>query len=110
MDGRADIGAAKDTVFQRLVRGDPSISQELLIIAQSQKVPEVTLCIKQELDKDLREKLRNVLLQMDQSTEGRKVLKQFEALRFIKAERADFAAVDKLAQEARASIVEHGKN
>jgi len=110
LDGRADIGAAKNTVLQRLVRNDPFITQELFIIAQSQKVPEVTLCIRSELDQELRNRLSSVLLQMERTTEGRQVLRQFEALRFIKAERADFDIVDKLAQEARASIMEHGEN
>jgi phosphonate transport system substrate-binding protein len=110
LDGRADIGAAKSTVFQQLIRNDPSIGQELLIIAQSRQVPEVTLCIKQGLDGELRQKLQNELLQMNKSEEGRKVLEHFRALRFIKSEIADFAAVDKLAREAKASIVEHGSN
>ncbi|MDW7772974.1 MAG: phosphate/phosphite/phosphonate ABC transporter substrate-binding protein [Desulfobulbaceae bacterium] len=110
LDGRADIGAAKNTVFQRLLRNDPYISQELLIIAQSQKVPEVTLCIRNELDKDLRDRLATVLLQMDKTSEGRKVLKQLEVLRFIKADKSDFDSVARLAQEARASIMEHEQN
>lgn len=110
LDGRADIGSAKDTVFQKLVRNDPSISQELRIIAQSEKAPEVTLCIKNELDRDLREKLRAVLLQMDKTKEGKKVLRQFAALRFIQSNKSDFDQVDKLAQEAWATIVEHGNN
>lgn len=110
LDGRADIGAAKNTAFEKLVRNDPFIKQELLIIAQSQKVPEVTLCIKSELSPDLKQKLRTVLLQMDKTLEGRQVLKQFGALHFIKSENQDFAVVEKLAEEAMAGIVEHGKN
>lgn len=109
LDGRADIGAAKDTVFQKLVRTDPFISQELFVIAQSEKVPEVTLCIRSEMDQELKERLRTVLLQMDKTTEGRNVLRRFEALRFIKSDTSDFEMVDRLAQEARASIVEHGE-
>jgi len=110
LDGRADIGAAKSTSFQKLVRTDPFINQELLIIAQSENVPEVTLCIKSDLDEGLRQKMRNVLLQMDKNGEGRKVLKEFGALRFIKSEKSDFAVVDKLSREAMASIMEHGND
>lgn len=110
LDGRADVGSAKDTAFQRLVRNDLSINQELLVIAQSQKAPEVTLCVSNKFHKDLQGRLGAVLLQMDKTKEGKKVLRQFEALRFVQSDKSDFVQVDKMAQEAWASIVEHGNN
>jgi len=109
LDGRADIGAAKDTVFNKLVANDPSIGRELDIIAQSPKVPEITLCIRNEIDQVLREKLCAVLLDMDKTPQGKQVLKQFNALRFVKSSKADFVRIEEMAQEARAAIAEHGK-
>lgn len=109
LDGRADIGAAKNTVFDRLVANDPSIARELNIIAASPKVPEITLCIKKEIDPVLREKLGAVLLDMDKTPQGRRVLKQFNALCFVKSSRADFVRIEEMAREARAAIAEHGK-
>jgi phosphonate transport system substrate-binding protein len=103
LDGRADIGAAKDTVYNRLVHNDPSIGQELEIIAQSPKVPEITLCIRKEIDPELRARLAEVLLTMDKTADGRKVLEQFKALRFVKSSKADFDGVMKMEQEARAA-------
>lgn len=108
LDGRADIGAAKNTVYGELVHHDPSIRQELDIIAQSPKVPEITLCMTNEIDKDLRARLSAVLLRMDTTSQGKKVLQQFRALRFVKANKADFAKIEEMAQEARAAIAEHG--
>ncbi|MCK9295501.1 MAG: phosphate/phosphite/phosphonate ABC transporter substrate-binding protein [Desulfobulbaceae bacterium] len=109
LDGRADIGAAKNTVFNRLVGNDPSIGQELAIIAQSPKAPEITLCIRQEIDPDLRARLAAVLLQMDKTAEGRKVLQQFNAIRFVKSSRADFGGIEAMEEQARAAIAEHVK-
>jgi len=109
LDGRADIGAAKDTVFNKLVANDPSIGRELDIIAQSPKVPEITLCIRNEIDQVLREKLCAVLLDMDKTPQGKQVLKQFNALRFVKSSKADFVRIEEMAQEARSAIAEHGK-
>ena len=100
LDGRADIGAAKNTVFNRLVSGDPSIGQELKIIARSPMVPEITLCIKNEIDQDLRDRLEETLLTMDQTPEGRTVLAQFKALRFVKSSKADFAGIEEMEKEA----------
>lgn len=110
LDGRADIGSAKNTVFNRLVQADPSISQELRIIARSPKVPEVTLCIRKEVGQDIRERLGAALLNMDRTPEGRKVLGQFEALRFIPSATSDFDIIELMAQEARESIAEHGSD
>ncbi|MDH3328535.1 MAG: phosphate/phosphite/phosphonate ABC transporter substrate-binding protein [Desulfobulbaceae bacterium] len=110
LDGRADIGSVKDTVFEKLVRNDPSISRELSVIAKSQKAPEFTLCVSNQFHKDLKERLGAVLLQMDKTKEGKKALRQFEALRFIQSDKSNFDQVEKMAQEARSSIHEHGNN
>lgn len=109
LDGRAEIGAAKSTVFNKLADADPSIRQELTILAQSPKIPEITLCVRTEIDGNIRAKLGAVLLQMDKTPEGKKVLEQFQAIRFVKSSTADFVKVEELAQEARAAIAEHGK-
>lgn len=109
LDGRADIGAAKNTVYNNLIRHDPSIQQELSVIAQSPKTPEITLCMRSEINQEFRTKLADILFRMDKTVDGKKVLKQFKALRFTKANKADFVKIEEMAQEARASIVEHGK-
>ena len=110
LDGRADIGAAKNTVFNKLVQSDKSISQELHILARSPSVPEVTLCVRREVDENLRERMTAVLLNMDATDEGRKVLARFEALRFIQSNKSDFDIIEQTAQEAWASIAEHGSD
>jgi phosphonate transport system substrate-binding protein len=109
LDGRADIGSAKSTVYSQMVKSDPSIGQELEIIAQSPKVPEVTLCIKSEIAQDFRDRLYSVLLHMDKTPDGEKILKQFKALRFVKASKEDFAVIEKMSQEALGSLTVHGK-
>jgi phosphonate transport system substrate-binding protein len=109
LDGRADIGSAKSTAYKNLVKNDPSVGQELRIIAQSPNVPEVTLCIKSEIDKDLRERLGIVLLQMDKTDDGKKVLKQFGAMRFVTSNKDDFVIIEEMAQKALGALTVHGK-
>jgi ABC-type phosphate/phosphonate transport system substrate-binding protein len=79
----------------------------LEIIAQSPKVPEITLCLRQEIDPGLRGKLATLLLHMDQTPAGREVLRKFKALRFVKANKADFVRIEEMAQEARAVVADH---
>jgi phosphonate transport system substrate-binding protein len=110
LDGRADIGSAKNTVFNKLVQSDLSISQELHILARSPDVPEVTLCVRKEIGDDLREQLSAALLNMDRTPEGRKILARLEALRFIQSNKSDFDIIEQMAQDAWASIAEHGSD
>lgn len=104
LDGRADIGAAKDTVFDKLTRQDPSIGQELQIIARSPQEPEVTLCLRQELGEELRGKIGEALLRMDKTARGKRVLQDFAALRFIAAIPSDFARIEQMAREAGVTL------
>ena len=47
LEKRADVGAAKNTVFARLASRDPRISAELMILARSPDVPENGLCVRE---------------------------------------------------------------
>lgn len=103
LDGRADIGAAKNTTFTKVAQTDPSIENELAILARSPKVPGITLCLRNEVDANLRKQLTDVLLHMETNAAGQKALKQFKALRFVKVNRADFSRIDEMEQEAQAA-------
>ena len=107
LDGRADIGAAKNTTFNRLVQNDPSIQKELYIIAQSPKVPEITLCLSNGIDLNLRERLATVLLNMDKNAPGKEVLEKFKARQFIKPDKGDFAKIEEMAREAQEALTGH---
>ena len=109
LDGRADIGAAKNTTYNAMTNNDPSIQQELEIIARSPKVPEITLCLKSEIAPDLRERMSNALLNMDKTPDGVKVLQQFKVLGFSKASKEDFVIIENMSRETLGSITAHGK-
>ena len=106
LDGRADVGAAKDTVFDKLTHQDPSIGQELRIIARSPQEPEITLCLRQELGGELREKIGAALLHMDKTARGKRVLQEFAALRFVASSPSDFARIEQMAREAGVALAE----
>lgn len=109
LDGRADIGSAKSTVYDDLAKKDPSIKQELRILAKSIEVPETTLCVRSEIPRDLRERLTDALLQMNKSPEGLKALEQFNAKRFVKTEKSDFAKIEEMALKSLGALTVHGK-
>ena len=93
LDGKADIGAAKNTVFLMLAKSDPRVSDELSILAGSPNVPENALCVRSDLDESLKRGLRDALLDMDKNPEGREILHDFGAARFIPTSASDYAPV-----------------
>jgi len=93
LNKRADIGAAKDTVFYRFAKKDPRLLNELEILATSPPVPENGLSMRSDLDPHTLTVLKDCLLRMDKDPEGRKVLENFGASRFIETTEADYKPV-----------------
>ena len=93
LDGRADIGCVKDTIYNNLISQDPTIEKELKIITRSPFMPESTLSIRKDLPEQMKERIKEVLLTMDKEEEGRKVLAQLQAKGFIEASVEDFKPV-----------------
>jgi phosphonate transport system substrate-binding protein len=100
LDGKADAGAAKNTVYDRLRAEDPRIDRELRILAESPPVPSNGLCVRRGLPRALVEKLQRALLALDRDPEGLAVLKQFGALRFIETSSEDYRPVFEMAADA----------
>ena len=99
LEGRADVGAAKNTVFDRLARRDPRLGKELIILARSPEVPENGLALRRDLDLSLKRRIKQTLLQMTEDAEGRRVLQEFGARRFIETTDLDYKPVFDFAEE-----------
>ena len=93
LNGKADIGAAKNTIYEKLKNADHRIIEELLILRRSPDVPENALGLRKDIDEAVRKKLKEVLLDMDNDPEGKDVLQQFGARRFIETTNADYEPV-----------------
>jgi len=98
LNGKADIGAAKNTVFHRLAKEDPRIGKELVVLARSPDVPENALALRKDLEAPLRSRLKEALLNMHMDPDGKQVLERFGALRFIETTDEDYAVVVKYAE------------
>ena len=93
LTGKTDIGSAKNTIYTKLEEADPRIKEKLLILKKSPEVPENSLALRKDIDESVRKKLKKVLLDMHNDPEGKDVLKQFGARRFIETTNADFEPV-----------------
>jgi phosphonate transport system substrate-binding protein len=98
LNKKADIGAAKNTVFNRLAKGDPRIREDLFILTRSPDVPENAIALRKDIDPAVRNRMKETFLNMHLDPEGKQVLEQFGALRFIETTNEDYAVVVKYAE------------
>lgn len=105
LNKKADIGAAKNTVFSRLAQADSRVREELTLLARSPDVPENGLAVRKDLDPAFRNNIKNVLLTMDTDPEGLKVLQAFGAQRFIETDDRDYANVYNIVEEIGLNLI-----
>ena len=99
LNKKADIGAAKNTVFERLAKTDERLMKELLVLEKSPDVPENGLAVRKDLDNSLKIKLKEVLLNMHNDPAGKNILSKFGARRFIETTDKDYGPVFTYARE-----------
>jgi len=100
LNHRADVGAAKNTVYERMRGKSPRIDKELEILATSDPVPSNGLCVLPQMNAGLKKRLKETLLAMQGDPEAQEVLKRFEALRFVDTGIKDYKPVYDMVQEA----------
>ncbi len=106
LDGKADVGVSKNTVYDRFAAGNPRIGRELVILGTSDDVPENALALRRDIDESVKTKIVDALIGMNGDPEGAKVLKAFGARRFIVTTDADYAPVRAYTRELRIDIAE----
>lgn len=104
LDNRAEIGCASSTIFNDLVSKDPTIKRELRVIAQSEEFPEIILCLRKNIPREIKNRIADALLNMNRDPAGKEVLKKFGALKFIKTIVKDLSPIFNLANRARVDI------
>jgi phosphonate transport system substrate-binding protein len=100
LKGLADVGAAKNTIYDRVRVANPRIDQELDILASSPRVPSNGLCVRPELDEQYKIKLKELLLNLHHNPQGVQVLEKLGAKRFVETSREDYRPVQDMAVEA----------
>ena len=100
LNKEADVGAAKNTIYDILKASNPKIDKELVILKESIKVPSNGLCIKNSFDNSITKKLKESLLNMHKDPEGKTVLKKFKAIKFIDTGEEDYSAVFDIIKKA----------
>lgn len=107
LNRKADVGAAKNTVYQRLAVADGRITRDLLILARSPEVPENGLAVRGDIDDSIKNALKAALIDMHKDPAGREVLEAFGARCFIATSDRDYKPVFDYARDARIDLVRY---
>jgi phosphonate transport system substrate-binding protein len=99
LNKEADIGSAKNTIYDQLAVENPLSQKELVILATSGVVPQNCLAVRKDLDPELKNTLRRVLIEMDKDKDGIEALRRFGARGFIETSDGDYEYLYKLSSE-----------
>ena len=108
LNNEADVGAAKNTIYERMQRLHPRIDKELVILASSPRVPSNGLCVRADLAEKYKKQLKNLLLNLHQDKKGIEVLEKLGAQRFVATGKEDYQPVLDLAAEADIDLKKYG--
>jgi phosphonate transport system substrate-binding protein len=93
LNRKADIGAVKNTVFERLKKDNSRLGEEIVILERSPDAPENGLALRKDIDPEIKKKIKQALLLMHEDEEGSKVLNDFGAAKFIATSDSDYRTV-----------------
>jgi phosphonate transport system substrate-binding protein len=99
LNKEADVGAAKNTIYDQLAGENGRIEPELVVLAASGVVPQNCLAVRKDLDPVLKQALKQVLLDMEKNPEGAEVLRRFGARGFIETFDREYSYLYTLAQQ-----------
>ncbi len=94
-----ELGVAKNSVFKKLVKDNPSLEDSLVILAESMPVPSNAFVIRKNSSPQLKNRIKEALLQMDGTNFGREKLDAFGALKFLQTTDADYEPIAKMLQD-----------
>jgi len=110
LNRQADVGAAKHSIYERVRELDPRVDRELLILAESPRVPSNGLLVRSSLPEAIKSKLKSVLLGLHTDPDGKVVLMQFGALKFIETTASDYLPVFEMAKKSGINVMSYDYN
>jgi phosphonate transport system substrate-binding protein len=100
LNGEADFGACKNTIYDEYIKLHPEVQRGLTVLTVSAEVPSNGLGVHPGLDPEVKRRLREALLTMDSREDGQRVLRQFQAQRFVATTLKDYDPVFTMARQA----------
>ena len=105
--GEADIGGAKNHIFNSLREKYPDFKENMIVLAESPEVPSNGLAVSKNLNPAIKLRLKTLLLSLHENPEGRKVLKNFGALRFVETTDKDYSVLYQMVEQLGIDLAEY---
>lgn len=110
LNGKADVGAAKNTIYDLYLKRNSEAAEKLEILARSIPVPSNGLCVSSSISSETIAKLQSALIGLDKTPGGKEVLQRLHALKFVKTKTDDYTPVLNLLHEAGISLESYAVN
>lgn len=104
VEGRVEAAAAKDLVYEEMVREDPALGAWTRPLSASEPVPGDGFGVGPGLGDALKGRLRQVLLTMHETDDGRRALRDMGAGRFVSTSDADYRPVYDMLAGAKKTV------
>jgi len=96
LNGEADLAACKNHVVNRFIANNPNEGPHIKILATSPEVPSNGMIISSTVTAENKQLLKNVLINLHADEEGRKILSEFGAEKFISTDDSDYKNLDQM--------------
>jgi len=105
--GEADIGGAKNHIFNSFKDEYPDFKEQMTVLAESAEVPSNGLAVSKDLNPAIKLRLRTLLQTLHESEAGREVLKNFGAQKFIATNNDDYIVLYNMVNELGIDLKEY---
>ena len=108
--GEADVGGCKSTIFNALAKEYPDFGDQMVTLIESVEVPSNCLAVSKDLRPLLKLRLKGLLLNLDESEEGKSILGQFGAKKFIVTTDEDYQVLYKMIDALKIDLSQYPYN
>ena len=105
--GEADIGGAKDNIFNSIMEEYPDFKEQMLVLGESPEVPSNGLAVRKDLNPAIKLRIKILLLSLHETPEGQEILKNFGAIKFIETNNDDYVVLYNMVKQLRIDLQEY---
>jgi phosphonate transport system substrate-binding protein len=102
--GEADVGGAKDHIYNALGEEYPDFREQMTTLVESPAVPSNCLAVRKDISPVLKLRIKGLLLNLEETEEGRQVLSRFGAKRFIVTTNEEYNTVHQMVDKLKIDL------
>ena len=105
--GEADIGGAKDNIYNSIMEEYPDFKEQMVVLSESPAVPSNGLAVRKDLNPAIKLRIKILLLSLHETPEGQEILKNFGATKFIETNDADYVVLYNMVKQLDIDLQEY---